>query len=362
MDIAFLDKLKLDYGGKVLQFGDLNLQDYESILKDRYELDEFGKGKYPFSNVPPTNYGVKATMRHGDGNKEIEMVAPNEILPGDYICRVNDFEVNLETTQEEIFNIIRNTLLSVDGTSGKKAKKTKVMLQRKKQCTNTESSKEEKMNVVHLTIARNHHPNQQLGPMYKPPTTILFQLEPPPAVFWSSFMDVETGMNMNDSSNSHACRVKSVAPKSVSSQFGVRANDQIVQVGTRPILGSGRNNLISDWIKTDITRSQYGEAIVQFARPHPKSTKQSTHTSYLADIVHNASKVRYPQPYYLYRNEMVKFDDYLSRVMHSTLTMESLQKYVDELGKVDGVDFFDSCAAMGVCKNPYHQSRNCTLS
>ena len=31
----------------------------------------------------------------------------------------------LETTQEEIFNIIRNTLLSVDGTSGKKAKKTK---------------------------------------------------------------------------------------------------------------------------------------------------------------------------------------------------------------------------------------------
>ena len=54
----------------------LNLQDYESILKDRYELDEFGKGKYPFSNVPPTNYGVKATMRHGDGDKEIEMVAP----------------------------------------------------------------------------------------------------------------------------------------------------------------------------------------------------------------------------------------------------------------------------------------------
>ena len=69
-------------------------------------------------------------------------------------------------------------------------------------------------------------------------------------------------------SNSHACRVKSVAPKSVSSQFGVRANDQIVRVGTRPILGSGRNNLINDWIKTDITRSQYGEAIVQFARPH----------------------------------------------------------------------------------------------
>ena len=131
MDVPFLDKLTLDYGGKVLQFGSLNLQDYESILKDRYELDEFGKGKYPFSNVPPTNYGVKATMRHGDGNKEIEMVAPNEILPGDYICRVNDFEVNLETTQEEIFSIIRNTLLSVDGTSGKKAKKTKVMLQKK---------------------------------------------------------------------------------------------------------------------------------------------------------------------------------------------------------------------------------------
>ena len=194
------------------------------------------------------------------------------------------------------------------------------------------------MKVVHLTIARNHHPNQQLGPMYKPPTTILFQLEPPPAVFWSSFMDVDTGMNMNVS-NSHACRVKSVVPNSVSSQFGVRANDQIVRVGTRPILGSGRNNLINDWIKTDITRSQYGEAIVQFARPHPKSTKQFTHTSYLADIVHNASKVRYPQPYYLYRNEMVKFDDYLSRVMHSTLTMESLQKYVDDLGKVDGVDF-----------------------
>ena len=70
------------------------MQDYESILKDRYELDEFGKGKYPFSNVPPTNYGVKSMMRHGDGDKEIEMVIPNEILPGDYICRVNDFEVN----------------------------------------------------------------------------------------------------------------------------------------------------------------------------------------------------------------------------------------------------------------------------
>ena len=124
MDIPFLEKLTLDNGGKVLRFGDLNLQDYES-MKDRYELDEFGKGKYPFSNVPPTNYGVKATMRHGDGNKEIEMVAPNEILPGDYICRVNDFEVNLETTQEEIFSIIRNTLLSVNGTLGKRRRKQK---------------------------------------------------------------------------------------------------------------------------------------------------------------------------------------------------------------------------------------------
>ena len=58
---------------------------------------------------------------------------------------------------------------------------------------------------------------------------------------------------------------------------------------------------------------------------------------------------------------MVKFDDYLSRVMHSTLTMESLQKYVDELGKVDGVDFL-TVARQWVYKNPYHQSRNCTLS
>ena len=67
------------------------------------------------------------------GIRKLKWWLPNEILPGDYICRVNDFEVNLETTQEEIFSIIRNTLLSVDGTSGKKAKKTKVMLQRKKQ-------------------------------------------------------------------------------------------------------------------------------------------------------------------------------------------------------------------------------------
>merc|ERR1711968_435025 len=88
------------------------------------------QGQVPVFKCSTHEYGVKATMRHGDGNKEIEMVAPNEILPGDYICRVNDFEVNLETTQEEIFSIIRNTLLSVNGTLGKKAKKTKVMLQR----------------------------------------------------------------------------------------------------------------------------------------------------------------------------------------------------------------------------------------
>ena len=73
-------------------------------------------------------------------------------------------------------------------------------------------------------------------------------------------MDVETGMNMNDISNSHACRVKSVVPKAYLANLAFVQMTKLFGLG-RPILGSGRNDLINDWIKTDITRSQYGEAI-----------------------------------------------------------------------------------------------------
>ena len=121
---------------------------------------------------------------------------------------------------------------------------------------------------------------------------------------------------------------KKVDPDSIAKQLGILANDQVVQIGTRVLSGSSRNALINDWLKADILRSRYGEAIVKFARASSHSSKQLSDPYYLADIVNNASRVRYPVPYFLYRNKSLKHDLYNKRVQHAAVSADNLRKFL----------------------------------
>ena len=52
-----------------------------------------------------------------------------------------------------------------------------------------------------------------------------------------------------------------------------------------------------------------------------------TDPCYLADIVNGASTLRYPVPYYLYRNDYNKFESYREQVVHSTISTSSLRNF-----------------------------------
>ena len=257
------------------------------------------------------------------------MVVPSEILPGDYICRVNDFEVSLETTEQEIFDMIRNILVPIKAKVSRtvvtpKEKGTRVVLRRKS--VDDENAKA-KPPVLRLTIARNHHETIQVGKKYKPLSSAMYYLEPAPKVLWRTFTNINTGIDVTSNHSQHGCRIKKVDPDSIAKQLGILANDQVVQIGTRVLSGSSRNALINDWLKADILRSRYGEAIVKFARASSHSSKQLSDPYYLADIVNNASRVRYRYRI-LYRNKSLKHDLYNKRVQHAAVSADNLRKFL----------------------------------
>ena len=240
------------------------------------------------------------------------------LCPNDYVCEINGEEVFAETTEEEIFNMLRKALATPDPPPGGCDEPTAPML--------------------HLTVARNptpSSPSETVLDPYTPRPKEPILNEPAPEVLWAIFSSesaASTGLSFEDVLlQVSGPVVLNVEPGSASARFGIQVGDQVVQVGRRDISAYTRGAGIFDYMAQERRKSPYNCVVLTFARP--TSDEQRSKPQLLRQLVATATSNRYIPPSFEYLNssidsaEVEKRRKYLMDVPLSTLDSSSAARH-----------------------------------